>query len=800
MLTGTSSPKLATWRVAALLSATGILVAYARPAAACSCLSFSHRESFQNADQVFEGIVVAERQRGESYRGNQIVDIDVVRSWGGVETARVQVEVDRTSSCAIAPLVLHRRYLLYTYGWQLSGCDRWASYGTSDYDAQLAALGPGRAWLTPVRTAPTPLRLMEVHRQGCGGCAISGHRTDATAYAGWMVLGLWLVALRRWRRIGLAALVMFSTLGCAQQASYARPHRLAAGANHTCVVDEWRNVVCWGDNEQGQLGRDRPRRWQPRHGQLVRLIGTGPIDEVAAGEHHTCARSVDGRVLCWGGNAWGQTGRSPSEPFGGGAPIRVPGIDDAVRIAAGVAHTCALRSDGSVVCWGASDGWASGSDGRALSTPRTIDGLSDVIDISAAMAVTCATERSRRVFCWGDRFGTSGRPTEVVELRGFESVALSRYGGCGRHQDGVSRCWDWRPSRELLFVEIAGQRVWRCGRGDDSDDYPSLCLRAEDTPAAIAAAVGASHVCVMDRDGAVRCWGSNEHGQCGLSAESRVPAFIVDDLDGVAELQDGAARMMSGEVRWLDVTWQPPRRLDDQSFVSPIGRTPEVRVTDVPGIDDADQLRCDSTRCCVRRRNGQIECFGNRSQRPGLAHFVYRGADAIDIAVRRDAVCWVRRTGEVQCHDSRVTNASVVQRPVPPASEIEASHDCWCARTRGRRQYCWAPRFEIDDLPTEPSARCWIDMDGSGRSTGVDDRPACRLTLQGRIACVGVSSMELPDIRDAVELAGSCARLESGRVACWNREAVTQAIDGRVDTPTRVPHLRGFTGDSLARW
>ena len=54
--------------------------------------------------------------------------------------------------------------------------------------------------------------------------------------------------------------------------------------------------------------------------------------------------------MCWGNNSTGQLGNGSRSP----AKVPVPGqkIGDVLRLAAGVDHTCALRSGGRVMCWG----------------------------------------------------------------------------------------------------------------------------------------------------------------------------------------------------------------------------------------------------------------------------------------------------------------------------------------------------------------------------------------------------------------------------------------------------------------
>jgi alpha-tubulin suppressor-like RCC1 family protein len=90
---------------------------------------------------------------------------------------------------------------------------------------------------------------------------------------------------------------------------------------------------------------------------------------VVAGGAHTCAIAADRRVLCWGANEHGQLGDGGTADRG--TPVAVAGITDARALAAGGAHTCALRGDGTLSCWG-DDSTGQLGDGATLSvgTPQ----------------------------------------------------------------------------------------------------------------------------------------------------------------------------------------------------------------------------------------------------------------------------------------------------------------------------------------------------------------------------------------------------------------------------------------------
>ncbi|MEZ4337284.1 MAG: hypothetical protein R3B82_11715 [Sandaracinaceae bacterium] len=80
---------------------------------------------------------------------------------------------------------------------------------------------------------------------------------------------------------------------------------LAAGWVHACARTEAGQVYCWGENRFGQLGRETE---EVVASTPAPASGLGPVTEVACGGLHTCARDEAGRVLCWGDNDHGELG------------------------------------------------------------------------------------------------------------------------------------------------------------------------------------------------------------------------------------------------------------------------------------------------------------------------------------------------------------------------------------------------------------------------------------------------------------------------------------------------------------
>jgi alpha-tubulin suppressor-like RCC1 family protein len=137
---------------------------------------------------------------------------------------------------------------------------------------------------------------------------------------------------------------------------------LAASGSVTCAIrrkDGARELLCWGANAHGQLG----------HGHVSTIgddeaaVTTGPIDvggevlSVSTSGSHTCALRDDFNVLCWGKNESGELGYGHVQPIGDDELPSSAGevsVGGEVRsVIAGSAHTCVIRQDDEVVCWGA---------------------------------------------------------------------------------------------------------------------------------------------------------------------------------------------------------------------------------------------------------------------------------------------------------------------------------------------------------------------------------------------------------------------------------------------------------------
>jgi hypothetical protein len=207
---------------------------------------------------------------------------------------------------------------------------------------------------------------------------------------------------------------------------------LSSGASSSCAVRTNLSLACWGDASDGLTSPP-----------------AGVFNRVSVGDHYACA------LLGNAATCWGALGPAPNAQF--------------QAIAVGAWHACAIRTDGTVLCWGLDD------QSQASPPPDAFRGA-----LSLSAGTSCGIRSvDDAIECWGAPiFGDSPPSGRFSEIRINDSTA------CALNASGIIACWGNDPALP--------------------EDHPPGTFDA--------LAVGAHHACGV-YDFGLHCWGDDTYGE-----------------------------------------------------------------------------------------------------------------------------------------------------------------------------------------------------------------------------------------------------------------------------------------------
>ena len=604
--------------------------------------------------------------------------------------------------------------------------------------------------------------------------------------------------------------------------------QIGRGAAHHCALSVTGSVWCWGLNASNQVGQSSATS-PIRSAMKVDL--PAPASQIAVGHLHSCAMLTNRQVWCWGENGDGQLGRGNTTD---GLPADT-GLTNMDGIAAGGAVTCAVDMNRALWCWGnGSRGQLlTGTSDQTLPVEMTDAGLIDEVSVDNEVVVA---RRDSTWFIWGrNYFGQFGDGTEdavtnhgVTEMTwlpaGVTSVVPGYRTTCAI-ADGDLYCWGDNREAATGRVDLAtrptpvdvtdgatpvdgaaqvaagpllscvrrsvtgGQRV-QCWGGNG----PSTALGSTGRPSnwASAAAIDVNYTvsstltdldagnesgCLVD-DGDVYCWGLALGSMFGTDPSpppgglySTPTNFTYPGWTNVDEVSLGHAfmcarsgteakcwgRSSSGQTGVVMASVPPPAApLNDSGGINPMSIT---------------TIEAGTHGACAIETAGTLTCWGDGYAGNGSASGVHAPTQVMDasgtnplaqvssVAIGPGHRCAVADADDrVYCWGDngsgqlgRIAGGNST-RPfdtgVTGAAQVVAGRDFSCARLATGAVHCWGGN-EVGQL---------------GRGTTTDDfMPA---------PVVGVS--DAIDLDAAIDTADGrrhgthvCAARSGGEVTCW---------------------------------
>jgi alpha-tubulin suppressor-like RCC1 family protein len=287
---------------------------------------------------------------------------------------------------------------------------------------------------------------------------------------------------------------------------------VAVGGYHSLALCSDGTLAACGANSRGQLGdgtttaRTLPVAVSTAPG--VSALYGKTVVAVAAGARHNLALCSDGTIAAWGLNSFGQVGNNTTNNALLPVPVdNAPGISalygkTVVAVAAGMDHSLALCSDGTVVAWGYNCFGQLGNNTTNNSlVPAAINSAPGISELY-------------------------GRTVVAIAAGGYHNQALC--------SDRTLVGWGWNYYGQVGDCKASGSQ--------------SLVPVVANTNAGVSAlygktlvgiATGLDHSLAVCSDGTVVAWGLNNYGQLGdnqASGLASIYPLLVNTTPGVSAL------------------------------------------------------------------------------------------------------------------------------------------------------------------------------------------------------------------------------------------------------------------------
>ena len=445
---------------------------------------------------------------------------------------------------------------------------------------------------------------------------------------------------------------------------------IASGIFHTCGLRPNGEPVCWGFDNSGQASPPEGKRFVSVSAGVASTCGL-QADGIAVcwgadlanaapprgkrftlirmGEEHGCGLRADGVTLCWGPEWSGEapmpepgrqvsmeSGQSLFCVLGSNAGVFCPGgatsigelVPDSERfteIASGSLHSCGLREEEILVCWGLDD-YGQASLARQIGVPPTPPPrpTQKFAAISAGSDYTCGlTAEEGAPLCWGDN--RKGRATPPRGEQ-FTTIASGGDHTCALRADGSAVCWGHdqfgqaSPPKDKRFISISAGEIFTCGI---QVDHVLTCWGESDFTvweSMVSVSSHSFHFCGLRPDGTAACWGQDVEGHTRPPMRTTFKSISTGNTHTCALEEDGTP------VCWGDAG-------------------PE-RVTSPPRGELLTSLSSGVGYVCGLRQDGSAVCWGrNRSGQssPPDGQFVAVSSGSSHTCGLREngiAACW----------------------------------------------------------------------------------------------------------------------------------------------------------------
>lgn len=340
--------------------------------------------------------------------------------------------------------------------------------------------------------------------------------------------------------------------------------KISAGPDRTCIITSRDEVFCWGNGEDGLLGNEKLQSYYP-----IRVLDANEevlngAQDLSVGFDHSCVIEESKKIYCFGRNTYGQLGTlqvantvlneqnhsidkiiafdtyqertcvvyGPKQTVGCFGGKKINSINEknnkntfaledlkyelapyqgASSVVVGRAHVCVMNSKQQMECQGeGASGQLGLGDHLTVKSGVVVNDqgkpLSDVWQASSNGDFTCALKQEEgSVWCWGSWKNQQWSAAKIIRMSDrlsneFVQVVVSQKQICGiRGIDRMLYCTSF-TQKNLSELEF----------------QPQVDLEGRALKKVISVTSGYDHMCAVNEEGALYCWGNNSKFQLGL--------------------------------------------------------------------------------------------------------------------------------------------------------------------------------------------------------------------------------------------------------------------------------------------
>ncbi|MEK2688323.1 Ig-like domain-containing protein [Bdellovibrio sp. GT3] len=550
---------------------------------------------------------------------------------------------------------------------------------------------------------------------------------------------------------------------------------ISASTGNTCGILSDKSMKCWGRNQNGQVGDGTTtQRSSP-----TTVSGGITWAQVATSQSWACAisdaaASPASALYCWGAaNSFGKSGVNSST-----TPLLIDDTNTYQKVSLGNNHGCAIRTDGTLICWGFnSSGQVGDASTSSVSVAKVIDSPNKYQDISLGYIHTCGVTTTNLLRCWGEndfkRLGNnsttdSTSPISILSTTAFNKVAAGNEHTCAISTTGQLYCWgnnNFGAAGSTSPATLKGYPY----QMDNGVVYTSVTA-------------GYQYSCGITSTNVLKCWGNGAYGMLPLG---RLRPALNSATSGAPIVIDSGVNYAQASVSFVGLT------------------SPNI----LTGIS-----------ACALTTNGMLKCWGSNlygelangaNSYPSAPVTIDQGATYNSVTASSyisnfaPANCGITSAGKLKCwghnENGNLGDGGFTSQPYPRFidsannySKISMGTKSTCAIRSDGKLYCWGTGYLGNGSSSTKNTPQAIDSSSTYSDVSVgDDMHTCGLTGT-TIKCWGLNIYNQVDGTGAaflsptavagtwsyvrVSATQTCAINTSNKLFCWGYETTTNSI------------------------